>query len=181
MLPAGAAVAVGADAHRGLDLGIPPGAGREPGVALAQVPRYLAVKGRPLPGLEPAPWSGDVGGGRGGEGGGLQAVPKLGYRQGARFGSRPGPREQPGLGHPGLDPSQRTHWIDRLSWTLLTVLPIVPLAVAITISAVLLIKGRGTGRGHPDHQTPQGSCLCPLFTIWLPPRAELQDQVLGIT
>lgn len=47
-LPVGAAVAVGADTHRGLDLGIPRGADREPGVGLVQVPRYLAVRGRPL-------------------------------------------------------------------------------------------------------------------------------------
>ncbi|XP_044930146.1 uncharacterized protein LOC101680073 isoform X4 [Mustela putorius furo] len=42
----------------------------------------------------------------------------------------------------GLDRSQRTHWTDRLSWILLTFLPTVPLAVVITVSAVLLIKGR---------------------------------------
>ncbi|XP_059024782.1 uncharacterized protein LOC131827781 isoform X2 [Mustela lutreola] len=42
----------------------------------------------------------------------------------------------------GLDRSQRTLWTDRLSWILLTFLPTVPLAVVITVSAVLLIKGR---------------------------------------
>ncbi|XP_059024783.1 uncharacterized protein LOC131827781 isoform X3 [Mustela lutreola] len=46
----------------------------------------------------------------------------------------------------GLDRSQRTLWTDRLSWILLTFLPTVPLAVVITVSAVLLIKGRAMGR-----------------------------------
>ncbi|XP_044930145.1 uncharacterized protein LOC101680073 isoform X3 [Mustela putorius furo] len=46
----------------------------------------------------------------------------------------------------GLDRSQRTHWTDRLSWILLTFLPTVPLAVVITVSAVLLIKGRAMRR-----------------------------------
>lgn len=42
------AMAVGADAHRGLDLVLPPGADREPRVGLAPIPRYLAVEGPPL-------------------------------------------------------------------------------------------------------------------------------------
>ncbi|XP_004779514.1 uncharacterized protein LOC101680073 isoform X2 [Mustela putorius furo] len=54
----------------------------------------------------------------------------------------------------GLDRSQRTHWTDRLSWILLTFLPTVPLAVVITVSAVLLIKGRGTGPGHTYRDSP---------------------------
>ncbi|XP_061294285.1 uncharacterized protein LOC133260140 isoform X4 [Bos javanicus] len=42
----------------------------------------------------------------------------------------------------GLDLSQRMHWIDRLSWTSLMVLPILPFTMVIAISAVLLIKGQ---------------------------------------
>lgn len=82
--------------------------------------------------------------------------PKRGSREDDRLGGLPRMREQPGLGSPGLDLSQRTHWIDRLSWTSLMVLPILPFTVVIAISAVLLIKGQGTrvGLGHPSCQAP---------------------------
>lgn len=126
---------------------------------------------------------------RGGGGAGLQAAHKLGYRGGDRLGSCPGHREQLGLGSPGLDLSQRTHWIDRLSWTSLTFLPILPFAMVIAISAALLIKGQGTGvrLRQPYCQAPRVplSDLCSasgrLCGVRLPPGLSSKDRVSGIT
>ncbi|XP_077019282.1 uncharacterized protein LOC143686180 isoform X2 [Tamandua tetradactyla] len=43
----------------------------------------------------------------------------------------------------GLDPGQRTQWTDRLCWTLLALMPIVPCAMVIAISLGLLVEERG--------------------------------------
>ncbi|ELR61555.1 hypothetical protein M91_04710 [Bos mutus] len=42
------------------------------------------------------------------------------------------------------------HWIDRLSWTSLMVLPILPFTMVIAISAVLLIKGQAQLEKAPE-------------------------------
>lgn len=130
-----------------------------------------------------------LGWGGGWGGAGLQAAHKLGYRGGDRLGSCPGHREQLGLGSPGLDLSQRTHWIDRLSWTSLTFLPILPFAMVTAISAALLINGQGTGVGlrQPYCQAPRAplSDLCSasgrLCAVRLPPGLSSKDRVSGIT
>ena len=153
-LPSEAAAAVGADPCRGLDLVLPAGADHEPGVGLAPVPRYLAVRGGHLRKGPECPAQGQLR--LGVRQGRVAGSPKWGSREGDRLGGLPRAREQPGPGSPGLDLSQRTHWIYRLSWTSLTFLPLLPFTTVIVISAVLLIKGQGTGvgLGHPSCQAP---------------------------
>lgn len=82
--------------------------------------------------------------------------PKRGSTEEDRLGGLPRTREQPGPGSPGLDLSQRMHWIDRLSGISLAVLPILPFTMVTAISTVLLLKGQGTGvgLGHPSCQAP---------------------------
>ncbi|CAI9154978.1 unnamed protein product [Rangifer tarandus platyrhynchus] len=143
-LPSEAAAAVGADPCRGLDLVLPAGADHEPGVGLAPVPRYLAVQGGHLRKGPECPAQGQLR--LGVRQGRVAGSPKRGSREGDRLGGLPKAREQPGPGSPGLDLSQRTHWIYKLSWTSLTFLPILPFTTVIAISAVLLIKGQAT---HP--------------------------------
>ena len=191
MLPPGAAVAAGADAPRGPDLGFPPGADCEAGVGSGTGSKVPGVKGRPLeeegslPGAQPKANSRGWGW-RGRPAGGTQ----IRTQARGQIWSPPGPREQPGLGSPGLDRSQRTHWVDRLScWTLL--LPTIPFVVVIAISAPPPPRASGQERrccwGGAGASLPPGSPASPPLTsvqylavlsVSLPPTAELPEPVL---